>query len=148
MSNIKWKNVPVPPIHVVTLILGIAMQVWLPLALWQAGWQRQVTGWSLLLTGVLLALWATTAFEDMDSEKPGKVITSGPYAFSRNPMYVAWILIYLAIAILVNTWWLIVLVPIPLLVTHFYDVQREERRLEEKFGEAYRQYRSRVRRYL
>jgi protein-S-isoprenylcysteine O-methyltransferase Ste14 len=125
MSNIKWKNFPVPPIHVVTLILGIAMQAWLPCAIWRDGWQGQVLGWSLLLAGILLALWATTAFEDMDSEKPGKVITSGPYAYSRNPMYVAWTLMYVAIAILVNTWWLVVLIPIPLLVTHFtmFDVR-------------------------
>lgn len=148
MSKIRWKNIPVPQIHVATLILGIAMQVWVPLGILRDGWQRQVLGWSLLLVGILLALWATTAFEDMDSEKPGKVITSGPYTFSRNPMYVAWTLMYMAITLLVNTWWLIVLIPIPLLVTHFYDVQREERRLEEKFGEAYRRYRSQVRRYL
>lgn len=137
-----------PPVHVITFIVGIAIQAWFPIAIWRDGWLRQVLGWSLLLAGVLLALWATTAFEEMDSEKPGKVITSGPYAFSRNPMYVAWTLMYLAIAILVNTWWLIVFIPIPLLVTHFYDVRREERQLEEKFGEAYRQYRSQVRRYL
>jgi protein-S-isoprenylcysteine O-methyltransferase Ste14 len=148
MSKIKWRNLPVPPIHVVTLFMGIAMQVWFPLAIWRDGWQRQVSGWGLLLAGILLALWAATAFEDMDSEKPGRVITSGPYAFSCNPMYVAWTLMYIAIAILVNTWWLIVLIPIPLLVTHFYEVRREERQLEEKFGETYRQYRSRVRRYL
>jgi protein-S-isoprenylcysteine O-methyltransferase Ste14 len=148
MSNIKWKNFPVPPIHVVTLILGIAMQAWLPCAIWQDGWQGQVLGWSLLLAGILLALWATRAFKDMDSEKPGKVITSGPYAYSRNPMYVAWALMHVAIAILVNTWWLVLLIPIPLLVTHYYDVRREERQLEENFGEAYRQYRSQVRRYL
>lgn len=148
MSNIKWRNFPVPPIHVVTLIMGIAMQVWFPLGIWRDSWQRQVLGWGLLLAGILLALWAATAFEDMDTEKPGRVITSGPYAFSRNPMYVAWTLMYIAIAILVNTWWLIVLIPIPLLATHFYDVRREERQLEEKFGESYRQYRSQVRRYL
>jgi protein-S-isoprenylcysteine O-methyltransferase Ste14 len=148
MNNIKWKNFPVPPVHVITLFVGIAIQAWLPCAIWRDGWLRQVLGWGLLLAGVLLALWATTAFEEMDSEKPGKVITSGPYAFSRNPMYVAWTLMYLAIAILVNTWWLIVLIPIPLLVTHFHDVRREERQLEGKFGETYRQYRSQVRRYL
>jgi protein-S-isoprenylcysteine O-methyltransferase Ste14 len=38
--------------------------------------------------------------------------------------------------------------PVPLLVMHFHAVRKEERQLEEKFGEAYRQYRARVRRYL
>jgi protein-S-isoprenylcysteine O-methyltransferase Ste14 len=148
MSNIKWRNVPVPPIHVVTLILGIAMQARLPCAIWRGGWQGQVSGWGLLLAGILLALWAAASFKDVDSEKPGKVIMSGPYAYSRNPMYVAWTLMYAAIVILVNTWWLVLLIPIPLAVTHYYDVRREERQLEGKFGETYRQYRSRVRRYF
>jgi protein-S-isoprenylcysteine O-methyltransferase Ste14 len=98
--------------------------------------------------GILLALWAASTFKEMVFEKPTAIITTGPYAFSRNPMYVAWTLIYLAITFLVNTWWLVLLLPVALLVIHFHDVRREERMLEENFGEEYRQYRARVRRYL
>jgi protein-S-isoprenylcysteine O-methyltransferase Ste14 len=98
--------------------------------------------------GILLAGWAVAAAKDRDIEKPTEIISSGPYAFSRNPMYVAWTLIYLAIALLVNAWWLIVLLPVLILFTHYFVVRQEERQLEQQFGEPYRQYRSRVRRYV
>lgn len=148
MGIIKWNNIPIPEGHVITLVAGIALDWWRPLEFWQAVWQRQAFGWILLLPGILLALWAATAFKQMDFEKPTAIITSGPYAFSRNPMYVAWTLIYLAITLLVNTWWLIILLPVSLLIMHFYDVRSEERLLEQKFGDDYRHYRARVRRYL
>ena len=132
----------------IALIAGVALHVWHPLEFRQDIWQRRVLGWSLLLMGILLALWATATFKEMDFGKPTAVITAGPYAFSRNPMYVAWAMIYLAIALLVNTWWLVILLPVLLLFVHFRHVLREERQLERKFGEAYRQYRARVRRYF
>ena len=122
--------------------------MWRPLALWRVVWQRQILGWVLLLAGILLAFWATMTFKQMDFEKPTTLMTTGPYAFSRNPMYVAWTLIYLAVTLLLNTGWLVILFPVSLLIIHFYDVRREERFLEQKFGEEYRQYRARVRRYL
>ena len=148
MNRIKLSNIPIPESHVITLVAGIALHWWRPLKFWQAAWQRQTLGWTLLLTGILLALWAAAAFKEMDFEKPTAVITAGPYAFSRNPMYVAWTLIYLAIALLVNTWWLIALFPVPLLIMHFIYIRSEERQLEQKYGEEYRQYYARVRRYL
>ena len=76
------------------------------------------------------------------------IVTTGPYRFSRNPLYVGLTLLYLGLASAFNTWWgAILLVPI-LAVMHRGVVRREERYLEQKFGEPYRQYCSRVRRYL
>ncbi len=76
------------------------------------------------------------------------LVTSGPFRFSRNPLYSALTLLYLGLTLAVNTWWgIVVLVPL-LTVMHRGVVLREERYLEEKFGGRYRQYRSKVRRYL
>src|SRR5688572_16335557 len=109
MGKFKWSNIPIPESHVITLVVGIALHVWRPLEFWPAVLERQVSGWTLLMIGILLALWGVVTFKDMDFEKPTAIITTGPYAFSRNPMYVAWTLIYLAFVLLVNTWWLIIL---------------------------------------
>ena len=76
------------------------------------------------------------------------VVTTGPFRFSRNPLYVALTLFFLGLTLAFDTWWGIVLLPLVLVVMHFGVVLREERYLERKFGEPYRQYRSRVRRYL
>lgn len=76
------------------------------------------------------------------------IVTAGPYRFSRNPIYVGLTLFYLGLSLTFNTWWaVIILVPI-LAIMHLGVVRREERYLEQKFGEPYRQFRSRVRRYL
>jgi len=76
------------------------------------------------------------------------IVTTGPYRFSRNPVYVGLTLLYLGLTSAFNTWWsVILLVPI-LAVMHRGVVRREERYLEQKFGERYRQYCGRVRRYL
>ena len=76
------------------------------------------------------------------------IVSSGPFRFSRNPLYLCLTLMYLGLTLAVNTWWgIAVLVPL-IIVMHFGVVLREERYLEQKFGESYRQYRSSVRRYL
>jgi protein-S-isoprenylcysteine O-methyltransferase Ste14 len=76
------------------------------------------------------------------------IVTSGPFRYSRNPLYLALTLLYVGLTLAVNTWWGLVFL-VPLLITmHLGVVRREERYLERKFGDSYRTYRSRVRRYL
>jgi len=76
------------------------------------------------------------------------IVTSGPFRFSRNPLYLALTLLYFGLSVAVNSWWgIVVLVPL-LIIMHRGVVLREERYLERKFGETYRRYRSKVRRYL
>ena len=76
------------------------------------------------------------------------IVQSSPFGYSRNPLYCALTLLYLGLTLAFNTWWgIVVLVPL-LIVMHRGVVLREERYLEQKFGETYRQYRSKVRRYL
>ena len=76
------------------------------------------------------------------------LVISGPFQFSRNPMYVARTVLYLGLGVLMNALCVVaVLVPL-LLVMQYGVIRREERYLEAKFGDAYRQYRSAVRRWL
>jgi len=76
------------------------------------------------------------------------VVTSGPYRFSRNPLYIGLAIVYLGLTLTFDAWWGIVLLALVLIVMHLGVIQREERYLERKFGDGYRQYRSAVRRYL
>ena len=76
------------------------------------------------------------------------IVTTGPFRFSRNPLYVGLTLLYLGLTLAFNTWWGVILL-LPIVgIMHFGVVRREERHLERTFGERYRQYRSTVRRYL
>jgi protein-S-isoprenylcysteine O-methyltransferase Ste14 len=76
------------------------------------------------------------------------LVTSGVYAFTRNPMYVSMALIYLAVALAADSV-LALLLLVPLLAVIRYGViAREERYLAAKFGDEYRNYLDRVRRWL
>jgi protein-S-isoprenylcysteine O-methyltransferase Ste14 len=103
--------------------------------------------------GVGILIWGRGALHaaatDLDPLLPtSAIVTSGPFRFSRNPLYLALTLLYFGLSVAVNTWWgIVVLVPL-LIIMHRGVVLREERYLERKFGETYRRYRSKVRRYL
>ena len=84
----------------------------------------------------------------MSIESPAKLLTTGPYARSRNPMYVGWTLLHLGISVAANSVWMISLLPAAIVFTHFVDVRREERILKAAFGDQYRAYQERVRRYF
>ena len=76
------------------------------------------------------------------------IVANGPFAFSRNPLYVGLAIAFLGITLALDSWWgFIVLVPVIVLM-HFGVVLREERYLAGKFGDAYRDYCTRVRRYF
>jgi protein-S-isoprenylcysteine O-methyltransferase Ste14 len=76
------------------------------------------------------------------------VVTGGPYRFTRNPMYVAMALLYLGLPPVLGYAWPYLFFPAAVLAVNAFVIPREERYLEEKFGEPYRVYRGIVRRWL
>jgi protein-S-isoprenylcysteine O-methyltransferase Ste14 len=143
----RWGNVPVPETHLVGLGAGIGLQVVRPWSLPWPAWAGQSCGWPLVLVGLWLAAWAVRAAAAVDLDRPDQLVDRGPYAFTRNPMYLAWTLGYVGIALVAGTAWPLLLLPGVLAATHVV-VLREERSLERRFGAAYRSYRASVRRYL
>ena len=75
-------------------------------------------------------------------------VVSGPYHFTRNPMYVSLALLYLGIALILNSWWIVALLPVVLIVIQLTVIAREERYLRQRFPVDYPAYCSRVRRWL
>jgi protein-S-isoprenylcysteine O-methyltransferase Ste14 len=125
-------------------------RVWrleLPTGRWGA-----VVGSGLIAAAVVLFAAAVAQFRRAKtSPKPHKpttaVVTSGPYRVTRNPIYVAFTMVQVGIALWTrNAWTLALLVPV-LVVMHYGVIVREERYLERKFGEEYVRYRGRVRRW-
>ena len=110
-------------------------------------------GLALIVLAVGIAAWGIRTMQaagtNVNPALPTTaIVASGPFRFSRNPLYLALTLLYLGLTLAFNTWWgIVVLVPV-LIIMHRGVVLREERYLEQKFGETYRQYRSKVRRYL
>ena len=143
----RWGNIPIPEAHLVGLGAGVLLQVVKPWSLPWPAWIGQACGWPLVLAGLWLGAWAVRAAARVDLERPTQLVHGGPYAFSRNPMYLAWTAGYLGIALIAGTAWPLLLLPAVLVATQV-AVLREERSLERRFGAAYRTYKTSVRRYL
>lgn len=76
------------------------------------------------------------------------LIEEGPYRLSRNPLYVGLLVLHLAIAVLVPSFWAVVALPVSWVLVWWGAVRPEERFLHERFGAPYDAYTRRVRRWL
>ena len=123
----RWGNVPIPEAHLVGLGAGILLQVFRPWSLPWPAWVGHACGWPLILAGLWLGAWAVRTAAHVDLERPTQLVDSGPYAVSRNPMYLAWTAGYLGVALVADTAWPLLL-PVVLAVTQV-EVLREERSL-------------------
>ena len=100
----------------------------------------------LVVFAVLPLVRARTAF---DARKPTtSVVTEGAFGFSRNPTYVSLAALQVGLAFLSQSLWVIITTVAAVAITHWGVVLREERYLERKFGQEYRSYAARVRRWL
>ena len=76
------------------------------------------------------------------------ILSDGIYGISRNPVYVAMVFIYLGVVFLFNSLWILPPLILVLLVMHYGVILREEKYLEQKFGEEYLNYKEKVRRWI
>jgi protein-S-isoprenylcysteine O-methyltransferase Ste14 len=118
---------------------------------WPA-WSRWV-GWALVVTEAALAVSAVVTFRRHHTaiDPRGKVSTivmSGPFRYTRNPMYVSLVLLYVGGTLVFRLPWAIILFVPVFLALHFGVILPEEQHLGATFGEPYRLYRERVRRWL
>jgi protein-S-isoprenylcysteine O-methyltransferase Ste14 len=110
-------------------------------------------GWPLLGGGVLLNGWFNFTMRRIDTpidpRKPvSKLVTDGPFRYTRNPAYLSLTMIYAGVSALRNALWPIVLLPLVLYVIQRDQIEREEQYLERILGEEYLTYKTRVRRWV
>jgi protein-S-isoprenylcysteine O-methyltransferase Ste14 len=100
----------------------------------------------IVISAVRALLRGRTAF---DARKPTtSIVTDGAFRYSRNPTYLSLTLLYVGVALMLDSLWVLVMVVPAVAVTQWGVVLREERYLESKFGEEYRRYAQRVRRWI
>jgi protein-S-isoprenylcysteine O-methyltransferase Ste14 len=143
-----------PPIAwAVAVLAGLALNWFLPLPFLPATALAVWLGAIVFVLALALFAWAvatmTRAGSNVPTSRPTTtIIDSGPYRFTRNPIYLAMVLGLIGLAIAFNTLWLLLtLVPFAVVI-RYGVVAREEAYLERKFGDVYRHYRARVRRWL
>jgi len=141
-----------PRLFMATLAAGFALELAFPTS-FIGGAPRLALGFGLLVAG--LALMSASirqqrnAGTNIETDRPTEtIVRTGPYRYSRNPIYIGFVLLYLAIAVLGDSLWVLGLLAVFLAVMHFGVIVREEAYLERKFGDVYRSYRATVRRWL
>ncbi len=112
-----------------------------------------VAGILLIVAGIaaIAMIWRqmNAAKTNIEPWKPtNKILDTGFYGYSRNPIYLAMILIYLGVSCLFNSIWFLPFLPLCLLTINFGVILREEKYLESKFGADYLSYKSKVRRWI
>ena len=146
---------PPPLVFVLGYAVGYALQRAFPVTLVAAAargvWRG--LGWGLVALGAVLMGSAVVAFRRAGTTpnptKPTTAfVTQGPYRFTRNPMYVGWVFIYVGADLLTRALWPLVLLPAVLFLMRRRVIALEEAYLERKFTDDYRAYRARVRRWL
>jgi protein-S-isoprenylcysteine O-methyltransferase Ste14 len=145
-------RIPPPLFYVAGFLAGIALELAFPIAalpLALAVSAGLIGGGLWLALDGLAMLGFRRAGTSMVPMRPTTaLVTSGPYRFTRNPMYVGMAFLYAALALALGVIWALAVLPLVLLAVDRLVIAREERYLEAKFGEAYREYKSRVRRWV
>ena len=143
---------PPPLIYLFPLILSLRLNRKIP-APFLPGRTSRLAGWPVLGAGIALAVWFNWTMRQagtpVNPRKPvSRVVTDGPFRYTRNPGYLSLAMIYAGISTIRNSLWSILLLPVVLLVIRYGVIAREEQYLERKFGEEYLAYKARVRRWI
>jgi len=151
-NDIPGVLAPPPLIYLIPLVATLGIGFWKPFPL-LPGNLPHLFGPGLLIAALLLLLPSNNAFKQKRTNaRPWKpstaLVIEGPYRFSRNPMYLGFTLMYLGIALWVNTAWPLPALLVVMQVMRHYVIEREERYLKRKFGEPYQQYMASVRRWF
>jgi protein-S-isoprenylcysteine O-methyltransferase Ste14 len=145
---------PPPLVFVGFVLFGMALQYAMaPIPLPVDRWITLTAGILISLTGLSFIVMAHRLFK-RTGQNPipwtpsPELLLQGPYRFTRNPMYLGLTLIQVGFGLAINNLWISLFAAPALFVVHFIAVLPEERYLTEKFGENYKAYRAKVRRYL
>ena len=160
MNNSSLRNhpdnagikVPPPLIFAVPFATGLLLQHFFPVVILPAT-VKVIPALICVVTSAILGIWSLAWFvrshtNPMPTKPSTIVVTSGPYRFSRNPMYVSLALLYIGLGFGLDIFWALILMPLVVITIRYYVIAREERYLERKFGVEYLRYKKSVRRWI
>ena len=110
------------------------------------GWLLIGAGLAIVIAGLITFVRHRTAI--LPHRAAARLVTGGPYRYSRNPMYVGMTALYAGLALLTGIAWPLLLLPAVLLALWRLVIRREERYLSSEFGDDYERYRREVRRWI
>jgi protein-S-isoprenylcysteine O-methyltransferase Ste14 len=145
-------RVPPPVYYVAGFLVGVALEIVFPTD-WPSTAVRVAAaliagGAWLAFDGAAMVVFRRAGTSMVPMNPTTALVTSGPYRVTRNPMYVGMAFLYVALAFAFGVMWALVFLPVVIVMVDRLVIAREEPYLERKFGEVYRDYKARVRRWL
>ena len=142
-----------PLLFLGSILLGVLLQLVIAVGFTTHTAWRVPFGLALVALGVAAMAWVIVEMrrthQDPDPRKPTpELIVGGPFRLARNPIYTGMALIQLGIGIALANVWIVLLLAPTLWILRREVIEKEEAYLERKFGDAYRTYKSSVRRWL
>jgi len=153
-QNMDHAQVMVPPPMIfLGYLIGALILNWI--VPFPAPWEfiLRVVGGLAIIAGIVLV--GSAFFQMRNAHTPvdprqsvTALVIGGPYRFTRNPIYLGFFLIYIGFTLLDGTLWGLIASPFLIWTITQAVIHAEEIYLDGKFGEKYKQYRSRVRQWL
>ncbi len=144
-----------PVVFAAAVLVALALRVLVPVRLVPASLDHpaDVLGGATATAGGALASWALATFlrartTPIPNRPARALVTAGPYRFSRNPMYVGLSGVLTGLALIWNTAWLVAVLPPVWLVLTRFVILPEEAYLTRRFGDDYRAFLARTRRWI
>ena len=141
-----------PIVYLGSIALGVLLHLVRPVPVLSRG-RSPLVGAAVVLLAIGLFLFAVRTFRAAGTPVPGNqptttIVRAGPYRFSRNPIYLAFSLFQLGLALWVNSLWVVLTLLAAMAVMAVVVIPREERYLEARFPAEYSAYKASVRRWL
>ncbi|UCF97328.1 MAG: isoprenylcysteine carboxylmethyltransferase family protein [Spirochaetaceae bacterium] len=144
--------IPPPLVFATVIIFGVVLDLLVPVDLLPALAQRvaglPIIGFSVFLSALSFRSFAKNRTTSSHREKTTALIMDGPFAYTRNPLYLSGLLLDLGLGILLDGVWIVALIVPAALIVHYGAVLREEEYLLFRFGKLYNRYKTSVRRWI
>jgi protein-S-isoprenylcysteine O-methyltransferase Ste14 len=157
-DNTRGPNIRIPPptFFALPLLTGFLVQHFVPTHIVNGAYPAKIlrlVGIAEIMIALVLIVWAGTTLLRFGStphpkRRAGALVQEGLYTVSRNPMYLGLTVMYFGIACVANAFWPLLFLPEALALSYLFAIRGEEAYLAREFGDAYAEYRSRVRRWI
>lgn len=144
---------PPPVVALLLIAAGLGIHYAYPARLLPEGWVPFVVAAPLVVVGAAVSAGSVKRFslagtDERYASPTSALVQDGPYARTRNPMFLGLVLIQLGVVVAVNAAWALIAVPTLVIYLRYGVISREERFLEERLGDEYTNYKRRVPRWI
>ena len=154
----RGPNVRLPPplLFAMPLLTGFVVQYFVPIHIVTGvdpARTLRLVGIAEIAIALALMGWAMSTFLRLGTpiipiQRARALVNEGPFKLTRNPMYLGLTVLYVGITFVANAFWPLIFLPEAIVLTYMFAIKLEEAYLAREFGDAYREYCSKVRRWI